>query len=158
VTVLDRATAGSPGGEPSREICAARAIARASRLLERACDELNLSQYRVLASIASGEERASRIAHRLALGKPAISATVDSLCQRGLVSRRGVNDDQRAAALSLTPDGRAILARVEHAMQERLTAVAAQAPDPNALIDALVSLDRAIEALVIERVVAERRQ
>jgi DNA-binding MarR family transcriptional regulator len=159
VTAPDRPTAGSPTGEPSpepsREIRAARAIARASRLLERASDLLNLSQYRVLASIATGEERASRIASRLALGKPAISATVDSLRQRGLLTRREVDDDQRATALGLTPEGWAILAQVEYAMQQRITAVAELAADPAALIDALVELDRAIEAMLAERATAE---
>jgi DNA-binding MarR family transcriptional regulator len=161
VIVPDLPAAGSPTGEhslePSREIRAARAIARASRLLERASDQLNPSQYRVLASIATGEERASRIASRLALGKPAISATVDSLRQRGLLTRREVDDDQRATALSLTPQGWAILAQVESAMQQRITAVAEQAPDPGALIDALVELDRAIDAMLAERATAEPR-
>jgi DNA-binding MarR family transcriptional regulator len=162
MTVPVRPTAGAPASEPSvepsREIRAARAIARGSRLLERACDQLNLSQYRVLAAIATGEERASRIASRLALGKPAISATVDSLRQRGLLTRREVDHDQRATALSLTTEGWAILAQVENAMQQRITAVAELAPDPAALIDALVELDRAIEAMLAARAAAERRK
>jgi hypothetical protein len=43
-------------------------------------------------------------------------------------------------------------------MQARVTAIAATAADPDALIDALVSLDRAIEAVLADRVAAERRQ
>ena len=72
-----------------------RALARASRLLERATDELSLGHYRVLAAVAAGEERASRVASRLALGKPTVSATVESLCERGLVARARVAGDQR---------------------------------------------------------------
>ncbi len=62
---------------------AVRALARASRVLERASSELSLAHYRVLSAIASGDERGSRIAARLALGKPTVSAAVESLCQRG---------------------------------------------------------------------------
>jgi DNA-binding MarR family transcriptional regulator len=81
---------------------AVRALARASRFLERSSDELSLAHYRVLAAVASGDERASRVAQRLAIGRPTISAAVDALGQRGLLSRGTVEGDQRATALHLT--------------------------------------------------------
>src|SRR5262249_17877418 len=56
---------------------AVQALARLSRLLERAAAPLSLADYRALAAILAGEERASRLAERLAVGKPSISATVD---------------------------------------------------------------------------------
>src|ERR1700722_18822054 len=99
---------------------AVRALSRASRLLERASGELSLSHYRVLSAIASGDERASRVAARLAVGKPTISATVESLCQRGLIARSIVAGDHRAAALRLTAEGVALLSRVEAEMVARL--------------------------------------
>jgi DNA-binding MarR family transcriptional regulator len=143
---------------------ALRGLARASRLLERACDELSLAQYRVLSSVASGDERASRIADRLALGKPAISATVDSLAQRGLLRRANVETDQRAAALALTAEGRATLARVEAAMAERVGTLAAHTDDPAATLTALAALDDAVDRYLVEhtmtggqRQAAERR-
>jgi DNA-binding MarR family transcriptional regulator len=121
-------------------------------MLERASGELSLPQYRVLASIAAGDERASRIAERLALGKPAISAAVESLRQRGLLTRSGVDDDQRAAALRLTGDGRAALEAAERAMTERLAHLAHRTPDPAAVVRALVWLDGAIDSVIDERV------
>jgi DNA-binding MarR family transcriptional regulator len=125
---------------------AVRALARASRLLERATSELSLAHYRVLAAIASGDVRATRIAARLAVGKPAISAAVESLCQRGLLERSVVEGDQRAAALHLTPTGRAVLDRVETAMTRQLDELSIHIPEPRQLYESLVWLEAAIEA------------
>jgi DNA-binding MarR family transcriptional regulator len=136
---------------------AIRGLARASRMLERASGELTLAQYRVLASIASGDERASRIAERLALGKPTISATVDSLRQRGLLTRSGVEADQRAATLALTGDGIAALAVAEQAMAERISWIASRTPDPAAVLQTLVWLDGAIDELLAQRAAAGER-
>ena len=78
------------------ELEALRALVRIARLLERVSGDLSLAHYRVLAAISDGDERASRLATRLALGKPAVSAAVDALCRRGLVARCEVADDQPA--------------------------------------------------------------
>jgi len=125
---------------------AVRAVARVSRVLERASGELSLAHYRVLSAIACGDERASRVAERLAVGKPAISAAVDALCRRGFVLRCGVAGDQRVAALELTSEGGAALARVERAMAERLSELCASTPEPAQVSRALVSLGEALDA------------
>lgn len=134
---------------------AVRALARASRLLERASDELNLAHYRVLSAVASGDQRASRVAQRLAIGKPTVSASVDSLCQRGLLSRARVEDDQRVAALRLTPEGEIVLARVEAAMTARLRALCDRAPEGNQLLQSLVSMGAAIDEMAQRRAAQE---
>ncbi|HVV18771.1 MAG TPA: MarR family winged helix-turn-helix transcriptional regulator [Pseudonocardiaceae bacterium] len=134
-----------------RAVEAVRALARASRILERASGELNLAHYRVLSAIASGDERASRIAARLALGKPTISATVDSLCQRGLLSRTGESTDQRVAVLRLTDAGRELLAGVEEEMLRRLADLRSRTPDGDQLIESLVWLGRAIDEITAEK-------
>ena len=137
---------------------AVRALVRASRFLERASDELNLAHYRVLSAIASGDERASRIAHRLALGKPTVSAAVDAMCQhRGLLTRSKSQTDQRVAALQLTSEGRAVLARVEAAMVARLDALCSRVPDPEQFRSSLVSVGTAVNELMAERRAAEGR-
>jgi DNA-binding MarR family transcriptional regulator len=128
-----------------------RALARASRVLERASGELSLAHYRVLSAIASGDERASLVASRLAIGKPTISAAVDSLCQRGLLFRSGVEGDQRAAALGLTPEGTATLARVEAEMIRRIDDLCARTPDGRQLTESLVWLGVAIDEAQAER-------
>lgn len=135
---------------------AVRALARASRILERASGELNLAHYRVLSAIASGDQRASRIAQRLALGKPTVSATVDSLCQRGLLTRTGAAGDQRVAVLSLTDKGTELLDGVEAEMVRRIEDLIARTPGGDGLIDSLVWLGNAIDD-VMEARMAERR-
>src|ERR1700722_11369226 len=117
---------GSMPTDRARAAAAVSGLARASRILERASDELSLAHFRVLSAVADGDERASRVARRLALGKPAVSAAGDALCARGLMARAGVSGDQRAAALSVTAEGRIVLRRVEAAMIDRLEELAAQ--------------------------------
>jgi DNA-binding MarR family transcriptional regulator len=140
-----------PPGEASLAVEAVRALARASRLLERASGELNLAHYRVLSAIASGDQRASRIAARLALGKPTVSATVEALCHRGLLDRARGDGDQRVAVLRITPEGTAVLDRVEAAMTERITELGERTPDGEQLLQSLVWMGAAIDELVAER-------
>jgi len=120
-------------------------------MLERSSDELSLAHYRVLSAVASGDERASRIAAKLALGKPTISASVDALCHRGVLRRVDVEHDLRGVALRLTPDGEALLQRVEAAMVERIDALADRTPDGDQMLDCLVWLGQAIEQALAER-------
>src|SRR5215471_18530287 len=80
-------------------------LARIARILERACGDLTLPQYRLLAFIVRGEERASNLADQLALTRPTVSATIDTLVERGLLERTGIDGDRRAVRLSITPAG-----------------------------------------------------
>ena len=130
---------------------AVRALARASRILERATGELSLAHYRVLAAVASGEERASRLAGRLALGRPAISAAVDSLAQRGLLERVEVVGDLRATALTLSVEGRRVLDQAEAEMVQRIQDLADRTPEPDRVTEALSWLGPAIDAMHDER-------
>ncbi len=104
----------------------------------------------MLAAIASGDERASRIAAKLALGKPTISASVESLRKRGLLASSGVEGDQRASALQITPEGKRWLSDVETAMAAWLVDVCARTPDPGQTLQALVSMGEAIEQMAAE--------
>jgi DNA-binding MarR family transcriptional regulator len=140
--------------ERARAVQAVRALARASRVLERASSELNLAHYRVLSAVAAGDGRASRVAARLALGKPTVSAAVDALCRRGLLTRVAETDDQRAVALSLTVSGRSLLDRVEDEMVARIRSLSARTPDPEQLIESLGWIGGAIDEAHAERIVA----
>jgi DNA-binding MarR family transcriptional regulator len=134
------------------DVEAVRAVARLSRILERECGELSMAHYRVLAAVADGDERASRVARRLALGKPAISASVEALCRRGLLTREDVAGDQRAITLRITPSGARALRVAEDAMRERLDAVLAHTKRPAETSAALCRLSAGIEAYVGARV------
>jgi DNA-binding MarR family transcriptional regulator len=150
VGTQEKGGAPASASRPAPSIEAIRALARCSRLLERASGEVNLAHYRVLAAIASGDERASRIAAKLALGKPTISASVESLRKRGLLASSGVEGDQRATALQITPEGKRWLSDVEAAMAAWLVDVCARTSDPGQTLQALVSMGEAIEQMAAE--------
>jgi DNA-binding MarR family transcriptional regulator len=133
---------------------AIRALARLARQLERSSGDLNLAHYRVLAAVADGDERASRVAARLALGKPTVSAAVESLSKRGLLAREDDGEDRRAATLTLTPAGRAALAEVEGEMVTRLDEFFDRTPDPAAVLAALAQLGEALDEVAAERLAA----
>jgi DNA-binding MarR family transcriptional regulator len=135
----------------ARALEAVRALARASSVLERSNRDLSLAHYRILAAVASGHERASNVAANLALGKPAVSAAVDALVQRGLLARFEVDADHRAATLRLTPRGEQVLDETETEMLDRLGDLARRTPDGDALLESLVWLGRAVDERRAER-------
>jgi DNA-binding MarR family transcriptional regulator len=138
-------TPSSDGQQWQRGLRAVRALARVSRVIERSSADLNLAHYRVLSAVASGDQRASRLAARLALGRPTISSAVDSLCKRGLLLRTEVEEDQRAAALSLTARGQSLLEEVEAEMVRRFTELSALTPDGAQVMESLGWLGDALD-------------
>lgn len=138
------------------EVQAIRALARVARLLERSSGDLNLAHYRVLSAIAEGSERASRVADRLTLGKPTVSAAVESLTKRGLISREDVADDRRATTLTLTPAGEGALAAVDREMLGYLDELLGRTADPGRVLESLGQLGKALDEIAAER--AARRK
>jgi DNA-binding MarR family transcriptional regulator len=138
-----------------KQVQAVRAMARLARSLERSSGDLNLAHYRVLAAVADGDERASRVAERLALGKPTVSAAVESLCKRGLLAREVSDDDRRVTTLSPTPAGEAALAEVEEVMVGRIDEILRRTEDPDAVVEALGQVGVALDEIAAERA-AER--
>ena len=121
-----------------------RGLALAARSLEHAAGDLTLAQYRVLAFVAAGTERSSLVAEGLALAKPTVTAAVDGLVERRLLTREAVAGDRRTFRLAVTPDGAAALRTAEHSMSERLDQVLEFSRDPDALLAALGDLDDAL--------------
>jgi DNA-binding MarR family transcriptional regulator len=137
--------------EPSALIDAVRALARLTRVVNPAVGDLSTADYRVMASIVSGEGRASRLASRLSLGKPTISATIESLSKRGLVVRSSVAGDSRATALSLSDEGAAVFEKVEARMARQLELLCERTPDGRQVVESLTWLGTVIEAAVTDR-------
>ena len=133
-----------------------RTLARLARVLERSCGEITLPQYRLLAMIAEGSERATALAGKLALAKPRVSAMVDALVERNLVTRAGVDGDRRAIRLQLTAAGEAALRSAEATMTENLQPLLDRCGDPELVEAALAQLTSALDAAVAERVAARR--
>jgi DNA-binding MarR family transcriptional regulator len=131
--------------EPSA-VAAVRSLARLARLAECALDDLSLAHYRVLSAVASGNERASRVAAKLSLGKPTVSASLEALSRRGLIARSPAGDDLRAKGLNLTREGHEVLRRADHALVDRLLGLCGDAEEARRVVEVLVTLGTAVEA------------
>jgi DNA-binding MarR family transcriptional regulator len=136
---------------------AVRALAFAARRLERAGGDLSLAQYRVLALVAGGDQRSSLVAERLAVAKPTITAVVDGLVDRGLVTREAVVGDRRSIRLAVTEAGHRALERAEAAMAAAIDDVLGDARDRPAVVASLLDLDDALSAYYTRRLAARTR-
>jgi long-chain acyl-CoA synthetase len=123
-----------------------------ARVLERSCGDLTLPQYRLLAMISEGSERATALAGKLALAKPSVSAMVEALVERELVTRARVDGDRRAVRLQLTPAGEAALCGAEVTMAENLQPLLDRCDDPAVVDAALAQLATALDAAFADRI------
>jgi len=126
-------------------------LTRLARVFERASAPLSLADFRALSAIADGEGRASRLAQRLAVGKPSISATVDSLSRRGFLERHGVEGDQRARTLRVTDAGLAAYAAAQERLRLEFSALAALTGRPEDGVAWLAELGASIDAALDAR-------
>jgi DNA-binding MarR family transcriptional regulator len=128
-------------------------IARLSRLIENnGTPELSLSQYRVLGLLSTGDERASQLASRLAVAKPTLTTLVDSLVERGYVSRETPEGDRRAVRLSITPAGRIAVSDAGAQLRAVLDDVVGRCAHPDAVFAAFEELRQALDARWTERI------
>jgi DNA-binding MarR family transcriptional regulator len=82
--------------------------------------ELDASAYGLLARIDEvGSVRVTDLASYFSVGKPTVSRQVALLEQLALVQRTQNDEDARSRHLSLTENGRALVARAREARQER---------------------------------------
>jgi DNA-binding MarR family transcriptional regulator len=130
---------------------AARSLVVVARRLERACGTLSLAQFRVLSLVAGGDERASRLAERLAVAKPTVTAVVDGLVERGYLAREAVEGDRRSIRLRVTDEGERAMHTAEDAMAEALDGLIAPVTDRAALVRGLEEVHDAWLARVGER-------
>lgn len=133
----------------------ARAVARLSRPVERSVEKagLTLPQYRLLAFLALGPVAAARLAERLSVSRPTVTAVVDGLVAEGLVMRSRGRPDRRQVDHSLTPAGQEALAAADEAVGARLAELLALLPDERRA-QAVTGLEALEEALDTDR---ERR-
>ena len=106
-------------------MAAARAAARFSKSMEVALAGVNLSlpQYRLLAFLSGGPERATALAGRLDVSPPSLTALVDGAVARQLVERVTAEEDRRSVRHVITPTGAEALARADEAVSARLAAM-----------------------------------
>ena len=119
-------------------------ILRLFRGLECVDAGLTPSQYRIMKLASAGGERSTRLAQRLAVAKPTLTATADGLVAAGYASRAAEPGDRRVVRLSLTPAGHAALDRADAAYTGWLGQLLDGTGDPEAVLDALGLLGSAM--------------
>ena len=140
-------SSGIPASAEDDTVRATRALSRVARMLERALPPgISLADYRMLSAIAEGEARASRLAHRLAVGKPSVIGMVDSLVRRGLVARAVADGDQRAVDLAVTDAGETARAEAQDALSALVADIAGRTADPAGTLAALAAFGDGVEA------------
>jgi DNA-binding MarR family transcriptional regulator len=131
-------------------------IARLCRVLECNTAGLTLPQYRVLGLLAVGDERASLLASRVSVAKPTLTSIVDSLFERGLVTREIPDGDRRSVRLSITEAGRIELRSAATQFRAVFDEVLAECTDPGGVLDALSALGDALDERWTQRVANEQ--
>ena len=129
---------------------AVRALAWSARAMERAIAPLTLSQYRVLGLVAGAPERASRLAAGADVTKATLTGTLDGLEGHGWVARAQVEGDRRGVSLTVTEQGRAVLAAADAQMARWLADVLGRV-EPAAADGLIEALDRLGSALQADR-------
>lgn len=133
-------------GDPDPERLAVRVLARLHRVLEAAGGGLTLPQYRMLAALTEGGERSARLADKLSVRRPTLTALADGLIAAGYATREGEAGDRRIVRLCVTDAGRAALDRAERAYLAALEPLLAAVPDRDRLLDDLAALGAALDA------------
>jgi DNA-binding MarR family transcriptional regulator len=120
------------------------AILRLNRSLDCVDAGLTPAQYRIMKMASAGGERSTRLAQRLAVAKPTLTALADGLVAAGYASRTAEPGDRRVVRLTLTEPGRAALDRADQAYTAWLAGLLAATGEPATVLAALGQLDSAL--------------
>jgi DNA-binding MarR family transcriptional regulator len=120
-------------------------LLRLFRAVERVDAGLTPHQYRILKLAGAGGERSARLAERLAVAKPTLTATADGLVAAGYAQREAEPGDRRVVRLCLTRAGRVALRRADAAYRDWLGDLLGYADDPDGALAALAALDAAMD-------------
>jgi DNA-binding MarR family transcriptional regulator len=96
-------------------VSAVLTVLRMARVMERIDAGVSPQQYRMLKLIGAGGERSARLAEKLAVARPTLTSTADSLVAAGLATRQAEPGDRRVVRLFLTPAGQATVRRADEA-------------------------------------------
>ena len=120
-------------------------VMRLFRALERIDTGLTPQQYRILKLAGAGGERSARLAERLAVAKPTLTATADGLVAAGYAQREAEPGDRRVVRLSLTPAGRTALDRADAAYADWLGPLLGATGDVAGVLETFRTLDAAMD-------------
>ena len=93
---------------------------------------LSFSEVRALVTLAREPDAtatAGELARAADLNPASVTALLDSLEERGIATRRRAEHDRRCVVVSLTDEGREVLAQATERWQGRLDAALADLPD-----------------------------
>jgi DNA-binding MarR family transcriptional regulator len=107
----------------------AATVVRLAKVVEIVLDTVGLTpnQYRMLTFVADGAPPMRELSIRLVMKPPNVTTLVDGLVARGLVRREPRADDRRRRTLSLTDEGRRLLALAESRCDDALEHLAGRA-------------------------------
>jgi long-chain acyl-CoA synthetase len=137
--------------EPDDQLPLGRVLARLSRLVDNCLTEVGMSasQYRLLSFLS--DERAaaaaSRLADKMSVTRPTITALVDGLVAKGWVERQVADDDRRRVDHKVTDAGRQALAAADEAITLRLAECLTHLDQPelSTAVDGLRAWSTALE-------------
>lgn len=131
-------------GNQTDAIEALLTILRVTRVLERIDAGVSPQQYRMLKLIGAGGERSARLAEKLAVARPTLTATADSLVAAGFACREAEPGDRRVVRLRLTEAGQDAVIRADAAYSEWFGALLDQTGRREQTINHLLALDSAM--------------
>jgi DNA-binding MarR family transcriptional regulator len=120
-------------------------LMRLFRALERVDTGLTPQQYRILKLAGAGGERSARLAERLAVAKPTLTATADGLVAAGYAQRETEAGDRRVVRLCLTAAGRGALEHADAAYTDWLSPLLGATGDMAGVLEAFRGLDAAMD-------------
>jgi DNA-binding MarR family transcriptional regulator len=133
-------------------------ILRVTRVLDRIEAGVSPQQYRILKLIGEGGERSARLADKLAVARPTLTATADSLVAAGLACREAEPGDRRVVRLRLTEAGQAAVARADVAYAEWFGGLLDHTGQREQIVTDLLLLDTAMTERRRARTAAENSE
>ncbi len=145
----------SDGQDEQRASQVVMILLRLFRALERVDTDLTPQQYRILKLAGAGGERSAKLAERLAVAKPTLTAIADGLVAAGYARRETEPGDRRVVRLCLTDSGRAAVERADAAYCGWLDQLLAETSAPEAVLHALDTLNEAMDDVRRARISAQ---
>lgn len=102
------------------------------RLLAGHEPPMTVSQFLALRAIDSEGVSGGELARRTGVSGPAVSQLLTSLAETGLLSRHELADDRRRLVLTLTSEGKRVLASAQSLLRQQLSSLLVELPRPEA--------------------------
>jgi DNA-binding MarR family transcriptional regulator len=104
-------------------------VAVAARSLATVADDVTLAQYRVLVELAArGPQRLADLAEVLGCDRSTATRMCDRLTRKQLIHRRRVTSDRRGVRVSLTDEGRQLIAEVTRRRRAEIARIVRRLP------------------------------